>query len=145
MADYQKQDKRHNKKYKYPMQPMLIPVGAQPVVYPPPVMGQPQPVYAIPPQPYAIQPQPVPMPMVQPINRVPGTGNQVVAVPIGPPVTVAQPIAQPVLMPAQPMVTPTPPPLTPMVQPKLVAPAQKPTIIIKKYYQKEDDCCCNIF
>ena len=50
--------KKHTKKVKYPVQPMMIPAGAQPMIYPQPIMGQPQPVYAM-------QPQPMAMPMVQ--------------------------------------------------------------------------------
>ena len=128
------------KVYKYPMQPMVVPVGPQPVVYPQPIIGQPQPVYAM-------TPQPIAMPQMQPMQQVqinPQTGNPVIAVPVGPPVTMAQPLGPPTMVPAQAVVTPmqpqviaTPPPPPPPVN-------QKPTVIIKRYYQK-DDGCCNIF
>ena len=137
MADYQKRDHKQKKKNKYPMQPMMIPVGGQPLIYPPPVVGQPQPIYPMQPQPYA-------MPIVQPINGMPRPPNQVVTVPVGPPITVNQPIGAPVMMPAQALATPPPQPPQVIQQPVVVQ-QQKPPIIIIKKYRQSDDGCCTIF
>ena len=135
MAEYYQ--KKKTKKNKYLMQPMLVPVGAQPVAYPTPIMNQPQPVYPIQPQPvYPMQPQPYQMPPVK-------TGNPVITVPIGPPIPVTQNVVAPPVMPVQPVVAPTPPPPQVIAQPVLAKPNKPKTIIIKRYYEK-DDCCCNI-
>ena len=141
MADNQRvQPKKTKTKkiYKYPVQPMMVPVGPQPVIYPQPIMGQPQPIYPV-------TPQPIAMPAMQQVQINPQTGNPVIAVPVGPPVTVAQPIAPPTLIPAQPVATPVQPQViaAPVVTPQPPV-NQKPTIIIKRYYPK-DDGCCNIF
>ena len=132
-------------KTKYPMQPMIIPVGQQPMVYPPQVYAHPQPIYQMRPQPY-------PVPMMQNIAPIPPARNPVMAVPIGPPV------GAPVILPPQPMVTPTPVPVpvavptpvqAPVPPPPIVVQAPPPvntpkTVVIKRYVRKDDDCC-NIF
>ena len=138
---------KKQKTKKYPMQPMIIPVGQQPMVYPPQVLAQPQPLYQMRPQPY-------PVPMMQNISPVPQTRNPVVAVPIGPPV------GPPVILRPQPVATPTPVPVpvpvpvptpvqAPVPPPPVVVQApppvnKAPTVVIKRYIHKEDDCC-NIF
>ena len=125
---------------------MYVPVYPQCMAYPNQMMTQPQPMMAMTPQPQpmvAMAPQPVPM--MQPIVK--GAEGPIMAVPIGPPVTVAQPIGPPVMM-AQPVpaqvVQPIPqPPPQPVVQkpkPKLKKPK---TVIIRRYYREDD--CCNIF
>ena len=141
MSDPRKvQQKKKVKLYKYPPQPMVVPVGAQPVVYPQPVMGQPKQIYAMPPQ-----AQPYQIAGMQQIKRNPKTGNPIVAVPIGPPIKVAPAMNTPVMMQPQPMVTPPPvivqrPVVTP--PPVVVAPPvnQPPTTIIIQRYHERDDC-----
>ena len=134
-------------KTKYPKQPMMIPVGQQPMVYPPQVIAQPQPIYQMQPQPYAV-------PMMPNISPIPQRPNPVVAVPIGPPV------GPPVVLPPQPVVTPTPVPVpvavptpvqTPVPVPLPPVVVQAPpqintpkTVVIKRYVHRDDDCC-NIF
>ena len=139
MADNYKHDKKHKKKVVYQQYPQIIPVGIQPVVYPAPITDQGNGVYAMHPQPYA-------MPMAQPVKRIPGQPNQIIAVPVGPPMTYAQPIGTPVMVPSQPVGAP--PQAQPVVQTPYVAPQQQqkpPIIIIKKYHRKNYDCCCTIF
>ena len=128
MADkYQKKKTKNNK---YPIQPMMIPVGAQPpVLYPTPIMNQPQPIYPIQAQPvYPMKPQPYQM---QPVK----TPNPIITVPIGPPIPVTQNVVTPAMMPVQPVVSPTPPPPQVIAQPVLPKQNKAPTIIIKRYYQ----------
>ena len=139
MADNQKvQHKKTKTKkvYKYPKQPVMVPIGQQPLIYPQPIMGQPQPIYPI-------TPQPITTPAMQQVQINPQTGNPVVAVPIGPPVTMAQPIGPPTMMPAQAMTTPVTPQIiaTPNVTPQPPVTQKPTTIIIKRYYQKDDGCC----
>ena len=147
------QPKKTNKNYKYPMQPMAIPVGAQQVMYPQPIVGQPQPIYQM-----APQSQPYQMPIVQPIQRNPNTGNPIVTVPIGPPVPVNPPAATPVVTPQPPVVVMQPQPqIVTVPQPQIVInPAPNmtpmvvqaqgnnpPVVVIKRRYLEDD--CCNVF
>ena len=128
-AKYQK--KKTKKDYKYPNQPMKNPVRPQQAIYKQPIIGQPQPYNMAQPQYYKGNPK----------QRGP-----IVAVPIGPPITVAQPIGPPMYVPVQPG-TPPPVQVAPVhiiQQPNYQPVNRQPTIIIKRYY-KEDDCCCNIF
>ena len=145
--------KKQKTRGKYPMQPMLIPVGQQPVVYPPPVYAQPQPVYRMHPQ--------YQYPMVPNIAPVPQTRNPVVAVPIGPPIgppvvltpqagvsptPVPAPIPTPIPAPIPaPIQTPVPPPQPIIIQQAPPQVNKTPTVVIKRYIRKDDDCCCNIF
>ena len=132
MADQQKvQPKKTKTKkgYKYPNQPMMMPAGQQLMIYP-----------------YPMAPQQYQTPAIQQIGTNPQTGNPVIAVPVGPPVQVAQPMAPPVIMAPQPIVAPQPPvivaqPAVPQAMPPVNS---KPTVIIRKIYHK-DDGCCSIF
>ena len=136
MADHRKvQQKRTNTKkiYKYPPQQIVVPPAGQQAIYP-------QQIYPVTPQ-----TQPYQMPVMQPVQRNPKTGNQIVAVPIGPPITVAQPVGSPMMMPTQPVAPPPQVVVTPPVPPQnLNPPNSKPNVIINRYYTRDNDCC-NIF
>ena len=124
----QKVKKKHSKKN----YAMYVPAYPQAVPSPNLMVAQPQPLMPLTPQPIG---------MMQPIAQ--GARGPIVAVPIGPPVTVAQPIGTPVMM-AQPVPVPQPipqPPPQPIIQkPK---PKKPKTIIIRRYYKNDD--CCNVF
>ena len=120
----EKQKKNIKKFYPVqPMQPMMVPVYAQPLAYPNKMMGQAQPIYQM-------------APVIQPVPRT--VQQPIMAVPVRTPYAVPQPVTTPVIM-AQPVISPQP-----VVKPVVVQkqePQRPKTIIIKKYYKEEDDCC----
>ena len=125
--------KKKTIKNNYAVQPMMVPIYPQPMIYPNQYVAQPQPMYQLMPQTYG---------MMQPVIPQ-ATPNPIVAVPVGPPITIAQPVGAPILMPVA--TTPTPTQKI-IAKPIKKAPKKKaPNILVKKYQKPQQDDCCNVF
>ena len=115
-----------NTNYKYPMQPIIIPIGVKSVEYHQPTITQPKIVNPI-------SPQVATTPIVQPITKNPQFGNNIVNAPIGQKVPLSNPNSTTLT------ITPLPPPLVGPPPPQPFTPPF--TIIIRRVY--ENDGCCN--